>query len=85
MRPNTKGKMLLMSTETILAKALELSRAERIRLVEDIWDSVAAEPDDSPLSDELKAELDARLEDHLKNPDEGSTWEEVRERLLQKP
>jgi putative addiction module component (TIGR02574 family) len=74
-----------MSSETLLAKALELSPAERILLVEDIWDSVAAEPDDLQLSDELKAELDSRLEAHRANPSAGSSWEEVRARLLQKP
>ena len=50
-----------MSTETLLAKALELSAAEEMSLVEDIWDSVGAEPDHLPLSDELKAELDGGL------------------------
>jgi putative addiction module component (TIGR02574 family) len=78
-------KITTVSTETILAKALELSRAARILLVEEIWDSIAAEPDDLQLSDELRAELDSRLADYHKNPDEGSSWQEVRERLLRKP
>ena len=66
--------MGLMSTETLLARALELSAAERMSLVEDIWDSVAAEPDHLPLSDEIRAELDARLESHRINPAAGSSW-----------
>ena len=73
-----------MSTETLLAKALELSAAERMSLVEDIWDSVAAEPDHLQLSDEIRAELDARLESHRLNPAAGSSWVEVKTRLLGK-
>ena len=60
---------------------LELSIAERIQMVEDIWDSIAAGPEAVPLSEELKKELDLRLEAHHLNPDAGSPWIAVRERL----
>lgn len=73
-----------MSNETLLAKALELSADERMSLVEDIWDSVAAEPDHLQLSDEIRAELDARLESHRMNPTAGSYWAGVKTRLLGK-
>ena len=39
-----------------------LSIDERIRLVEDIWDSIAADQGALPLTDEQKAELDRRLD-----------------------
>ena len=39
-----------------------LSIDERIRLVEDIWDSIAADQGVLPLTDEQKAELDQRLD-----------------------
>ena len=35
---------------------------ERIQLVEDIWDSIAAEQAVLPLTDEQRAELDRRLD-----------------------
>lgn len=68
---------------SILAKAdlLNLSVPERIQLVEDIWDSIAEIPEEVGLSDEQKAELDRRLDAYHQNPDEGSPWEIVRERI----
>ena len=44
------------------AKLRSLSIEERIRLVEDLWDSIAAEFQALPLSAEQKAELDRRLD-----------------------
>jgi putative addiction module component (TIGR02574 family) len=44
-----------------VTRILELPVAERIRLVELIWDSIAALPEAVPVSEELKAELDRRL------------------------
>jgi len=40
----------------------ELPIGERIRLVEDLWDSIAAEQSVLPMSDAQKAELDQRLD-----------------------
>ena len=48
---------------------LKLSVAERIQLVEDIWDTIADNPEEVPLSEEKKAELDRRLVAHQQNPD----------------
>lgn len=42
-------------------KLQELPLEERIRLVEDLWDSIAADQQALPLSTEQKAELDRRL------------------------
>ena len=60
---------------------LNLSVSERIQLVEDIWDSIADVPDAVVLTDDQKRELDNRLDAHRLRPDEGSPWEEVRERI----
>ena len=65
-----------------LADVLELSVAERIRLVEDIWDSIATSTQPLPLTQAQREELDRRLEDYEKPLEEGSTWEEVRSRIL---
>ena len=71
-----------MSTE-LLDRARQLSIEERIELVAAIWNSVAEDAgvDDLPLSEAHRAELDRRIEKYRANPDEGSTWEEVRSRL----
>lgn len=51
-----------------------LSIAERLLLVEVLWDSIAA---DTQLTNAQRAELDRRLADHQGNPDEVVAWEEV--------
>ena len=64
-----------------IAEILELPVQERIRLVELIWDSVAAVPDAVEISPEIKAELEARLKAFEANPDAGYDWEDVKARL----
>ncbi|MDH4286323.1 MAG: addiction module protein [Gallionella sp.] len=44
------------------AKLLELPVEERIRIVEDLWDSIAADQKSLKLTAEQKAELDRRLD-----------------------
>jgi putative addiction module component (TIGR02574 family) len=70
-------------TLSTLARAdvLSLSVPERIQLVEDIWDTIAEVPEEIRLTDELKAELERRLDAYHQNPDEGSPWGMVRERI----
>lgn len=51
-----------------------LSVAERLNLVEELWDSIAAA---APLTDAQRAELDRRLADHEVNPDDVVSWEDV--------
>ena len=63
------------------ADVLSLSVAERIQLVEDIWDSIAEVPEEVGLTDEQKAELDRRLDAYHRNPEEGAPWGLVRERI----
>ena len=65
-----------------LADVLELSVPERIQLVEDIWDSIAAVPQSVSLTKAQCEELDRRLEDYRAHPEEGSPWEEVKARIL---
>lgn len=60
---------------------LKLSVAERIQLAEDLWDSVAAEPEALPLTDAQKTEIENRLTEHDRNPESAISWEEVRGRL----
>ena len=43
-------------------KLSELPVDERIKLVEELWDSIAADQDALPLTKEQKAELDRRLD-----------------------
>jgi putative addiction module component (TIGR02574 family) len=59
----------------------KLSIAERILIVEDIWDSIISSNEDFPISDEQRRELDLRLDAYHKNPNVGKSWEEVRKKI----
>ena len=60
---------------------IELTVAERIQLVEDIWDSIAECPESLTLTDAQREELDRRLEAHERDPHAGSPWSVVREEI----
>ena len=64
------------------ADVLKLNVSERIQLVEDVWDSIAAVPESVSLTEEQKAELEHRLKVYHKNPSMGSPWAEVKKRIL---
>jgi putative addiction module component (TIGR02574 family) len=66
---------------TQLSDILQLSVAERIQLVEDIWDSIATVPDAVSLTEEQEAELERRLEAYQANPNEGISWNDLKEKL----
>ena len=66
------------------ADALELSIPERIQLVEDIWDTIAAQGQETELTEEEKRIIDHRIEAYHSNPDLGSPWEEVFARISKK-
>jgi putative addiction module component (TIGR02574 family) len=62
-----------------------LTVAERIQLVEDLWDSIADAPEILELSEAQRLELDRRLEAHRANPDAAIPWETLRRELLRRP
>ncbi|MDO9049726.1 MAG: addiction module protein [Methylobacter sp.] len=68
-----------MHTCTGATEYMKLSVSERIRLVEDIWDSiVAAAPDTLGLSQTQKAKLHRRVAAHHADPSPAVPWELVR-------
>jgi putative addiction module component (TIGR02574 family) len=63
---------------TVNLKSLEIERlsiAERLDLVEALWDSVASS---AALTDAQRDELDRRLADHQRDPDDVIPWHEVK-------
>jgi putative addiction module component (TIGR02574 family) len=56
----------------------QLSVAERIQLVEDLWDALAINPDDVPITQAQRDELDRRLQAHRDNPGEGASWQQIK-------
>lgn len=51
---------------------------ERLTLVEEIWDSIAADSAAVPLTDAQRTELQRRIEEDDANPDDVTPWEQVR-------
>lgn len=61
---------------------LKLNLTQRIRFVEDLWDSIALLPQAVTLTSEQKRELNRRLNSYHKNPSAGSPWLDVKKRIL---
>jgi putative addiction module component (TIGR02574 family) len=63
----------------------QLTVAQRILLVEEIWDSIATEAEALPLIDNQKEDLDRRLALYRENPQAVTSWEEVETRIRAQP
>lgn len=62
----------------------QLSVAEQILLVEDLWDRIALKQGEHSLSAGQLADLDRRLDDFQKTGDVGQSWEAVKTRILER-
>ena len=71
-----------MSKKVSIADVLELSPAERIRLVEEIWDSITDVPESVQLTDAQRVELDSRLDAYRRDPSAGDPWSAVKARIM---
>jgi putative addiction module component (TIGR02574 family) len=70
-----------MVTNRRLSELFELSAAERILLVEELWDSIASTPESVPLTDAQRRELDSRLAARERDPQTGADWDAVKQRV----
>jgi len=59
----------------------DLSPSEKLQLVEDLWDDLAATPDAIAVHAWQKEELDRRKANLLKNPASGLSWQEFQRRV----
>jgi putative addiction module component (TIGR02574 family) len=59
----------------------DLSPAEKLQLVEDLWDDLAASPTAVPVHEWQKKELARRKANLMNNPASGLSWDEVKQRL----
>jgi len=59
----------------------DLSPAEKLQLVEDLWDDLAGTPEAIPVYDWQKVELARRKANLIKTPASGLSWEAVKLRV----
>lgn len=58
-----------------------MSVPERLKLLDDIWETLMEEQEVLPLTDAQAREIDRRLAEYRANPEVAAGWEEVRHRL----
>jgi putative addiction module component (TIGR02574 family) len=68
-----------MDWSNTLVAIRSMSLDDRIRMVEAIWDDIAADRAFPSLTEAQKRELDRRLADDEENPDDVVTWESIME------
>lgn len=68
----------------LLQQASMLDIDEQIELVEAIWNGIVSRGAVPTLTEAQKIELDRRLADHLANPNDVISWDEVKAAALSK-
>jgi putative addiction module component (TIGR02574 family) len=64
-----------------IGSVFDLTPPEKLQLVEDLWDDLAATPEAVPVHDWQKEELARRKANLLSNPASGLSWDEVKRRV----
>ena len=59
----------------------DLSTAEKLQLVEDLWDDIAADPAEVPVQDWQIEELERRKANLAAHPASGVSWNEAQRRI----
>lgn len=59
----------------------KLSLEDRLRLLEQLWDSLCETPEAVPMTDAQREELDRRLDDLDREGPVGIPWDEVLDRI----
>lgn len=60
---------------------LELPTAERVAIVQEIWESMLEQPGKVEITAAQREELERCWVDLQQNPDEGESWEDVKKSL----
>ncbi len=59
----------------------DLSPAEKLQLVEDLWDDLSADPSQIPVDESVLQELNRRKANLQAHPLTGLNWAEVQQRI----
>ena len=62
-----------------------LSPKERLRLIEELWESLSESSETMTLTDAQREELDRRLDDLERSGPEGIPWDEVLQQIRTRP
>lgn len=66
----------------MIPEVKKLSPSEKLLLVTELWDDLAAHPTEVPVSREQIAELDRRMEEYRRDPKQVTSWEAIQQRIL---
>ena len=64
-----------------IESVFDLSLAEKLQLVEDLWDDIRTVPDSVPLHEWQKEELEARKARWQAAPASGLSWDDVKQSI----
>lgn len=70
-----------MDLQTVLTAVESWPAEDRLRLIERVWDGLAATSAGGELTESQKLDLQRRLDADRDNPKAGSPWEAVKARL----
>jgi putative addiction module component (TIGR02574 family) len=73
----------VQKVETLMSglSVFDLSPSEKLQLVEDLWDDLAARSENVPVHDWQLEELARRKANLMNNPASGLSWDEVKRRI----
>ncbi|MBN2091620.1 addiction module protein [candidate division KSB1 bacterium] len=74
----------MIENDTNIKSIFDLSPTEKLQLVEDLWDDLAATPESVPIPEWQKQELTRRKANLKRHPASELTWEEVKRRVRQR-
>jgi len=72
---------------SVSIKALGIDRLgieERLALIGELWDSLDASAATIPVSEVQRVELQSRLAEHQRNPDDVVTWDDAKASLTKR-
>lgn len=61
----------------------KLNVSEKIMIVEEIWDSIVKNDEYPELTEAQCAELNKRIDSYHANPQQGRTWDEIKDKFRQ--
>jgi len=68
--------------KTAMLALAALTPAEKLQLIEELWEELSATPEEIPVPQWQLDELDRRSVEYAKNPSSGIPWEEVKRNIL---